>query len=103
MTSSRPVRDRLRRRAGHIALFGIFAASGGVSAGRAAPPGSSHAQTEGDSKLCSASFRRDGAGLVDLRFLIFVVIQLRYLFEREPDRRRDVSRTRSTLAGFFSS
>jgi len=67
---------------GHIVLFGIFA---GTSAGylrgamlRAAP---SHALTDGDSKLTLGIIPVATAlGLVDLLFLIFVVIQLRYLF-----------------------
>ena len=67
---------------GHIALFGIFA---GLTAGylrgallRAAPP---HPLTEGDSTLSLGIIPVATAlGLVDLLFLIFVVIQLRYLF-----------------------
>jgi len=67
---------------GHIALFAIFA---GLSAGylrgallRAAP---SHPPTEGDSKLSLGIIPVATAlGLIDLLFLLFVVIQLRYLF-----------------------
>ncbi len=67
---------------GHIALFGIFA---GLSAGylrgamlRAAP---SHSLTGGDSKLTLGIIPVATAlGLIDLLFLMFVVIQLRYLF-----------------------
>ena len=67
---------------GHIALFGIFA---GLSAGylrgamlHAAP---SHSLTDGDSKLTLGIIPMATAlGLVDLLFLLFVVIQLRYLF-----------------------
>jgi len=67
---------------GHIVLFGIFA---GTSAGylrgamlRTAP---SHALTGGDSKLTLGIIPVATAlGLVDLLFLFFVVIQLRYLF-----------------------
>jgi len=67
---------------GHIALFGIFAAlSAGYLRGallRAAP---SYPLTEGDSKLSLGIIPVATAlGLVDLLFLIFVVIQLRYLF-----------------------
>src|SRR3989454_5306691 len=67
---------------GHIALFGIFAAlSAGYLRGallRAAP---SHPLTEGDSKLSlGITPVATALGLVDLLFLIFVVIQLRYLF-----------------------
>jgi uncharacterized protein DUF4153 len=67
---------------GHIALFAIFA---GLSAGylrgallRAAP---SHLPTDGDSRLSLGIIPVATAlGLVNLLFLIFVVIQLRYLF-----------------------
>ena len=67
---------------GHIALFGIFA---GLSAGylrgamlRAAP---SHSPADGDAKLTLGIIPVATAlGLVDLLFLVFVVIQLRYLF-----------------------
>ncbi len=67
---------------GHIALFGIFAAlTAGYLRGallRAAP---SHPLTEGDSKLSLGIIPVGTAlGLVNLLFLIFVVIQLRYLF-----------------------
>jgi len=67
---------------GHIALFGIFAAlTAGYLRGallRAAP---SHPPTEGDSTLSLGIIPVATAlGLVDLLFLIFVVIQLRYLF-----------------------
>ncbi len=67
---------------GHIALFAIFA---GLSAGylrgamlRAAASGS---PTDGESKLSLGVIPVATAlGLVDLLFLLFVVIQLRYLF-----------------------
>jgi hypothetical protein len=67
---------------GHIALFAIFA---GLSAGylrgallRAAP---SHPPADGDSKPSLGIIPVATAlGLVNLLFLIFVVIQLRYLF-----------------------
>ena len=67
---------------GHIALFGIFA---GLSAGylrgamlRAAP---SHSPADRDAKLALGIIPVATAlGLVDLLFLVFVVIQLRYLF-----------------------
>ena len=66
----------------HIALFGIFA---GLSAGYlrgamlcAAP---SHSPADGDAKLTLGIIPVATAlGLVDLLFLVFVVIQLRYLF-----------------------
>jgi len=67
---------------GHIVLFGIFA---GLSAGylrgamlRVAP---SNSPATGDSKLTLGIIPVATAlGLVDLLFLVFVVIQLRYLF-----------------------
>ncbi len=67
---------------GHVALFAIFA---GLCAGylrgallRADP---SHLPTEGDSKLSLGIIPVATAlGLIDLLFLLFVVIQLRYLF-----------------------
>ena len=67
---------------GHIALFAIFAAlSAGYLRGallRAAP---SYPLTDGDSSLSLAIIPVATAlGLVDLLFLIFVVIQVRYLF-----------------------
>jgi len=67
---------------GHIALFGIFAClTAGYLRGamlRAAPAGS---PTEGESKLSLGIIPVATAlGLVDLLFLLFVVIQLRYLF-----------------------
>ena len=67
---------------GHIVLFGIFASlSAGYLRGamlRAAP---SHSLTDGDSKLTLGIVPVATAlGLVDLLFLVFVVIQLRYLF-----------------------
>jgi uncharacterized protein DUF4153 len=67
---------------GHIALFGIFAVlSAGYLRGamlRAAP---SHLMTDGDSSPSLGIIPVATAlGLVDLLFLIFVVIQLRYLF-----------------------
>jgi hypothetical protein len=66
----------------HIALFGIFAAlTAGYLRGallRAAP---SYPLTEADSNLSLGIIPVATAlGLVDLLFLIFVVIQLRYLF-----------------------
>ena len=67
---------------GHIALFGIFAAlTAGYLRGallRAAP---SHPLTGGDSTLSLGIVPVATAlGLVDVLFLVFVVIQLRYLF-----------------------
>ncbi len=67
---------------GHIVLFGIFAVtSAGYLRGamlRAAP---SHSLTDGDSKLTLGIIPVATAlGLVDVLFLMFVVIQLRYLF-----------------------
>ena len=67
---------------GHIALFGIFAAlAAGYLHGallRAAP---AHPLTDGDSGLSLGIIPIATAlGLVDLLFLMFVVIQLRYLF-----------------------
>jgi len=67
---------------GHIALFGIFMAlTAGYLRGallRAAP---SRSLTEGDSRLSLGIIPVATAlGLVDLLFLMFVVIQLRYLF-----------------------
>jgi hypothetical protein len=67
---------------GHLALFGIFAAlTAGYLRGallRAAPSAS---VTEGDSRLSLGIIPVATAlGLVDLLFLMFVVIQLRYLF-----------------------
>src|SRR5207249_2462491 len=65
---------------GHLALFGIFTAlTAGYLRGallRAAP-----SLAEGDSRLSLGIIPVATAlGLVDLLFLIFVVIQLRYLF-----------------------
>jgi hypothetical protein len=67
---------------GHIVLFGILAAlTAGYLRGallRAAP---SRALTDGDSKLALGIIPVATAlGLVDLLFLVFVVIQVRYLF-----------------------
>ena len=67
---------------GHIVLFSIFAVtSTGYLRGamlRAAP---SHSLTDGDSKLTLGLIPVATAlGLIDLLFLMFVVIQLRYLF-----------------------
>ncbi len=67
---------------GHLALFGIFAAlTAGYLRGallRAAP---SHPPTEGGSTLSLGIIPVATAlGFVDLLFLVFVVIQLRYLF-----------------------
>jgi hypothetical protein len=67
---------------GHLALFGIFTAlTAGYLRGallRAAP---SHLLTEGDSRLSLGIIPVATAlSLVDLLFLMFVVIQLRYLF-----------------------
>ncbi len=67
---------------GHIALFGIFAAlTAGYLRGALLRPALSHALTESDSKLSLGIVPVATAlGLVDLLFLFFVVIQLRYLF-----------------------
>ncbi len=67
---------------GHIALFGIFAAlTAGYLRGALLRPAPSHALTESDSKLSLGIVPVATAlGLVDLLFLFFVVIQLRYLF-----------------------
>src|SRR2546426_9357543 len=67
---------------GHIALFGIFTVlAAGYLRGallRAAP---SRSLTEGDSKVGLGIIPVATAlGLVDLLFLVFVVIQVRYLF-----------------------
>ncbi len=67
---------------GHLALFGVFTAlTAGYLRGallRAAP---SRSLTEGDSRLSLGIIPVATAlGLVDLLFLMFVVIQLRYLF-----------------------
>ena len=67
---------------GHIALFGIFTVlAAGYLRGallRAAP---SRSLTEGDSKVALGIIPVATAlGLVDLLFLVFVVIQVRYLF-----------------------
>jgi hypothetical protein len=67
---------------GHLALFGIFTAlTAGYLRGallRAAP---SRSLTEGDSQLSLGIIPvATAVGLVDLLFLMFVVIQLRYLF-----------------------
>src|SRR6266567_3090224 len=67
---------------GHIVLFSIFAVtSAGYLRGamlRAAP---SRSLTEGDSKVALGVIPVATAlGLVDLLFLVFVVIQVRYLF-----------------------
>jgi len=67
---------------GHLALFGIFMAlTAGYLRGALLGAAPSHALTEGDSKLSLGIIPVATAlGLVDLLFLIFVVIQLRYLF-----------------------
>jgi len=67
---------------GHIALFGIFAAlTAGYLRGALLGAAPSHPLMEGDSKLSLGIIPVATAlGLVDLLFLIFVVIQLRYLF-----------------------
>ena len=67
---------------GHIALFGIFAAlTAGYLRGALLRPAPSHALAESDSKLSLGIIPVATAlGLVDLLFLFFVVIQLRYLF-----------------------
>src|SRR5207237_7574550 len=67
---------------GHIALFGILTVlAAGYLRGallRAAP---SRSLTEGDSKVALGIIPVATAlGLVDLLFLVFVVIQVRYLF-----------------------
>src|SRR5439155_25711037 len=65
---------------GHIARFGIFAAlTAGYLRGALLRPAPSHALTESDSKLSLGIIPVATAlGLVDLLFLFFVVIQLRY-------------------------
>ena len=67
---------------GHLALFGILMAlTAGYLRGALLGAAQSHALTEGDSKLSLGIVPVATAlGLVDLLFLIFVVIQLRYLF-----------------------
>jgi hypothetical protein len=67
---------------GHIALFGIFAVtSAGYLRGAMLRAAVSDPLTDGDSKLSLGIIPVATAlGLVDLLFLIFVVIQLRYLF-----------------------
>src|SRR6059058_5022336 len=67
---------------GHIVLFSIFAVtSAGYLRGAMLRPAPSHALPEGDSKLSLGIIPVATAlGLVDLLFLFFVVIQLRYLF-----------------------
>ncbi len=67
---------------GHIALFGIFAGlSAGYLRGAMLRPAPSHSPADGDSKLTLGIIPVATAlGLVDLLFLVFVVIQLRYLF-----------------------
>ena len=67
---------------GHIALFGIFAAlTAGYLRGALLRPAPSHTLTEGDSKLSLGIVPVATAlGLVTFLFVIFVVIQLRYLF-----------------------
>jgi uncharacterized protein DUF4153 len=66
----------------HIALFGIFAAtSAGYLRGAMLRAPVSDPLTEGDSKVSLGIVPVATAlGLVDLLFLMFVVIQLRYLF-----------------------
>ena len=67
---------------GHIALFGIFAGlSAGYLRGAMLRPTPSHSPADGDAKLTLGIIPVATAlGLVDLLFLVFVVIQLRYLF-----------------------
>src|SRR4029077_8411367 len=67
---------------GHIALFGIFAGlSAGYLRGAMLRPTPSHSPADGDAKLTLGIIPVATAlGLVDLLLLVFVVIQLRYLF-----------------------
>ena len=67
---------------GHIALFGIFAGlSAGYLRGAMLRPTPSHSPADRDAKLALGIIPVATAlGLVDLLFLVFVVIQLRYLF-----------------------
>ncbi len=67
---------------GHIVLFGIFAGlSAGYLRGAMLRAASSNSPANGDSKLTLGIIPVATAlGLVDLLFLVFVVIQLRYLF-----------------------
>ena len=67
---------------GHIALFGIFAGlSAGYLRGAMLRPTPSHSPPDRDAKLALGIIPVATAlGLVDLLFLVFVVIQLRYLF-----------------------
>ena len=68
---------------GHIALLGIFASlTAGYLRGAMLRAAASGSPTDGESKLSLGIIPVATAlGLVDLLFLVFVVIQLRYLFE----------------------